>query len=223
VRALGIDASRAGWVGVELDRNGVVRMSLAASLAELLIAPGEVAAIGVDIPLGFPAAGWRRADALAAARLGSLRSSVFPVPPRTVWAETDYATANRRCRELTGGGLSVQSYGLRRRVLEANGLRDAGRTLYEIHPELCFATMNGAPLRHGKKSWTGQAQRRALLAARGIVVPDECGPAGAAAPDDVLDAAAVAWSALRVAEGGAFCLPDPPERDDQGAPVAIWC
>ena len=228
MRALGIDACRAGWVGVELDQDRVVRVSLATSLAELLAAAVEVvaddvAATGVDIPLGFPTAGWRRADALAAARLGPLRSSVFRVPPRAVWAETDYAAANRRCRELTGGGLSVQSYGLRKRVLEANGLRDAGRTLYEIHPELCFATMNGAPLRHGKKSWTGQALRRALLAARGIVVPDDCGPAGAAAPDDILDAAAVAWSAMRVAEGGAFCLPDPPERDDQGAPVAIWC
>jgi predicted RNase H-like nuclease len=221
VRALGVDACRAGWVGVELSHEVLVR--IAGTLAGLLDAVAGIDAIGVDMPLGFPAAGWRRADALVAARLGPLRSSVFRVPPRAVWAETDYAAANRRCRELIGGGLSVQSYGLRRKVLEANALREAGHTLWEIHPELSFATMNGSPLRHGKKSWAGQAQRRGLLAAQGIVVPDDCGPAGVAAPDDILDAAAVAWSAMRVAEGVATGLPDPPERDDQGVPVAIWC
>jgi predicted RNase H-like nuclease len=40
--------------------------------------------------------------------------------------------------------------------------------------------------------------------------------------DDVLDAAAVAWTAVRVARGVARHLPDPPERFSDGIDCAIW-
>jgi predicted RNase H-like nuclease len=43
------------------------------------------------------------------------------------------------------------------------------------------------------------------------------------APDDVLDAHAVAWSAARVARDSAVCLPrKPAPRDARGLPMAIW-
>jgi predicted RNase H-like nuclease len=38
--------------------------------------------------------------------------------------------------------------------------------------------------------------------------------------DDILDAAAVAWSASRIASGQASSLPDPPQT--AGVPIAIW-
>jgi predicted RNase H-like nuclease len=57
----------------------------------------------------------------------------------------------------------------------------------------------------------------------GIGVPADIGPAGLrAAVDDVLDATVAAWSAKRIASGIARSLPDPPERDAEGQPVAIW-
>jgi predicted RNase H-like nuclease len=40
--------------------------------------------------------------------------------------------------------------------------------------------------------------------------------------DDVLDAAAVAWSASRVARGAARRLPAAPERFSDGIDCAIW-
>ena len=48
-----------------------------------------------------------------------------------------------------------------------------------------------------------------------------CGPAGQAPPDDVLDAAAVAWSAHRMATGTAQSHPNPPEEAN-GHRIAIW-
>jgi predicted RNase H-like nuclease len=46
--------------------------------------------------------------------------------------------------------------------------------------------------------------------------------AAAPAPlDDVLDAAAAAWSAQRIADGVASTLPSPPEPVD-GQRIAIW-
>jgi predicted RNase H-like nuclease len=57
----------------------------------------------------------------------------------------------------------------------------------------------------------------------GIVLPDDLGSAGrAAAVDDVLDAAAAAWTARRVAHGQAHPLPDPPEHLTDGRTAAIW-
>jgi predicted RNase H-like nuclease len=38
---------------------------------------------------------------------------------------------------------------------------------------------------------------------------------------DTLDAAAVAWSAWRIATGQAVILPDRPQRDSQGRQITI--
>ncbi|MFJ6636179.1 DUF429 domain-containing protein [Streptomyces sp. NPDC091376] len=121
--------------------------------------------------------------------------------------------------------LSRQSWGLAAKLREANDcLADTGgERLFEVHPEVSFWALNDrTPLPHRKKSWSGQMTRRSLLAAAGIVLPDDLGEAGRAQPDDVLDAAAAAWSAHRIAQGRAGCLPDPPQCDERGRPIAIW-
>ncbi|MEU8613516.1 DUF429 domain-containing protein, partial [Actinoplanes sp. NPDC048791] len=110
----------------------------------------------------------------------------------------------------------------RPKLLEANAIweRHPG-LLFEAHPEVSFRQMAGEPLAYAKKTWTGQARRRQLLAKHGIVLPDQLGPAGQAPPDDILDAAAVAWSAHRMATGAAQSHPSPPEENN-GARIAIW-
>ena len=64
--------------------------------------------------------------------------------------------------------------------------------------------------------------RRSLLTGAGIRLSDDLGDAGAVAPDDVLDAAVAAWSALRIAKGDAKTLPSEPEIDERGRAVTIW-
>jgi predicted RNase H-like nuclease len=76
-------------------------------------------------------------------------------------------------------------------------------------------------LPHGKKSWNGAMDRRALLAAGGIGIQHDLGDAGMAPIDDVLDACAAALSARRFARGEAVSLPDPPEKI-AGRDAAIW-
>ena len=64
----------------------------------------------------------------------------------------------------------------------------------------------------------------ALLLEQDIEIDlDGLGNAGTAPLDDVLDAAACAWSAARIGrgDGNAVSLPNPPERID-GLSVAIW-
>jgi predicted RNase H-like nuclease len=211
----GIDGCRSGWVAVTLSPAGV-RVRTASTLGGL----GIEGIAGIDMPLGLLAEGWRTADALARRALGVRGASVFAIPPRPVWAAADYATANRLCRDLTGRGMSAQAWGLRRKLLEADAFRrGSAGAIYEVHPELSFAGLAGAPLEESKHLAAGLARRRALLKRAGITVPERV--PGAAA-DDLLDAAAVAWSARRIAAGTARLLPDPPaQRSDDGDDIAI--
>jgi predicted RNase H-like nuclease len=224
VDAVGVDACPTGWVGVTLREGRFADADTATDLARLLAGVPAEAVVGIDIPLGLLEIGRRRADTLASALLAPHRSRIFPVPPRPVWEEDDYEAANLRCRRLTGSGLSRQSWGLMRKLREANDCRESGdHRLHEVHPEVSFAAMNdGRPVAWSKKSWNGQALRRRLLREEGITVPEDLGAAGRVPPDDVLDAAAAAWSAHRIALHTAETLPDPPEATSTGLPVAIW-
>jgi predicted RNase H-like nuclease len=221
MRVTGIDACRSGWVAVTLTAHAAaplaaVTVAVAPDLASLSLA----GTVGIDMPLGLLADGWRSADALARRALGRRGSTVFAIPPRPVWAETAYADANRRCRELTGRGLSAQAWGLRVKLLEADRYRRAAaHPLHEVHPELAFAAMAGAPLPDSKHSQAGLAARADLLTAAGITLPEA--PPRGVRRDDLLDAAAVAWSARRLAAGTAAILSDPAQRADDGTEIAI--
>jgi len=223
MRVTGVDACRGGWACVHLDTDeGGDRLTvrMAGSLAEGLAgtAPGQV--VGIDMPLGLLDRGWRAADEEARRRLGVRRSSIFAIPPAAVWRQPDYQAALAVCRQLTGQGFSVQAWGLRAKLREAADYRGHGsQRLYEVHPELSFAAMAGAPLPEPKNRPAGQALRRSVLAAAGLAVPDD--PAWRRAAVDVLDAAAVAWTARRIAAGQAVVLPDPPQTGQDGLEIAI--
>jgi len=228
LRATGVDACRRGWVAVSLTAASLpedvpaVTVRVRPSL-DLLLGPDPNPAgatiVGIDMPLGLLETGWREADRAARNLLGPRRSTVFAIPPRAVWDEASYPAANQRCRELAGQGFSVQAWGLRAKLLEASQYRQTcGHPLYEVHPELAFATMAGAPLAASKHSGPGREQRRRLLAQAGIDIP-----AGTpvALIGDVLDAAAVAWSARRIAAGQAITVPAVPQYDSQAREIAI--
>jgi len=221
--AVGVDACARGWVAVALTGTGVERVWFGTDLASLLGDVAQGTTIGIDLPLGGVATGWRTADLAARRMLGAQGSSVFLVPPRPVWDEDDYAAANARCRDLTGQGLSRQAYGLVRRMLEAEEFRDtSGHHVIEVHPELVFRALAGGPLPYRKKTWNGQMTRRPLLAGVGVVLPDELAEAGHVPADDVLDAAAVAWCAFQVATGSSRHVPDPADQHDhRDRPIVI--
>ena len=225
MRVTGVDACRRGWVAVSLDAAGPTGpgpvpaggVRVHESLVGVLEGSGA-GLVGIDMPLGLLESGWREADRVARGLLGPRRSSVFAIPPRAVWAQASYQAANRRCRELTGRGFSIQAWGLRAKLLEADLYRGAcGHPLYEVHPELAFGAMAGAPLVSSKHTEAGRDLRRELLGRAGIVVP----PVRLAPVTDTLDAAAVAWSAWRIATGRAVVLPDRPQQDGQGHEIAI--
>jgi predicted RNase H-like nuclease len=225
-RVLGVDGCRDGWVGVALTDHRYDGAYLARhidELAGLAETDGTFTVVAVDIPIGLPDVGTRQADILARATLGPLRSGVFMTPVRAALAVDDYRAALTLNRKRAGVGISKQAYGLRTRILEVDAwIRRTGRRFVEVHPEVSFAAMAAAPLTASKKTWAGMIRRRQLLAAAGIVVPDELGAAGHAGIDDVLDAAAAVWTARRLVRGEARCLPEVPEVFSDGLSAAIW-
>ncbi len=228
MRGLGVDAAgRHGWVGVVVDDGGFVAAHLAPTLAELIGAAeaggGRVDAIGVDIPIGLVDGPKRTADVAMRAYVGPRRSSVFPAPHPAVLHLDDYDEANGVLRSMGLPAISRQGFGLFARVREA-AVVAADPRVVEVFPEASFRAMGGSFLRSSKKSWNGAADRISRLAGAdpSIRVPDDLGDAGDVVADDVFDAAAAAWSAWRVASGGAIRLGDAEVDVATGRPIAVW-
>lgn len=221
-RELGVDAAgKFDWVGVIVDEGGFVGAETG-SLQELIRWAEPVAVIGVDIPIGNLASGARGAEAAARAILGSRRSSVFNALPLEATTHDDYATLNVHLSELGRPKMSRQSWALRSKAIEATALAKLDERIIEVHPEVSFRALAGHEVDSPKKSWNGQLLRRRLLSEAGIDLPDDLGAIGRVASDDILDAAAAAWSARRFALGEAVPLPAHEETDPAGRRLAIW-
>ena len=93
--------------------------------------------------------------------------------------------------------------------------------IIEVHPEVCFTAMAGQEMQFSKTTWTGMKTRHRLLEGLGIGIPDDLGDASVAKPDDVLDAAAAAWTARRYSTGSANGLPSDGRTRNTKASV-IW-
>lgn len=229
---LGADACRAGWVGVVVGAGAEaggdeVRAYVDGEIAGLVaraLADSPLAAIGIDIPIGLPDQSARQADLLARKAAGPRWASVFVTPVRAALHCPGHQEASALNRKLAGSGISRQAFNLRDKILQVDRwLPDAPCAVAEVHPELCFAAMAGAPLPDSKTTWAGAVRRGELLAAQGIRLDGDLGLSGEqAGVDDVLDAAAVAWTARRIAQGIARRLPAEPERFSDLIDCAIW-
>jgi predicted RNase H-like nuclease len=204
----GVDGTKGGWVAVVLEGRRFQRAALIRPVTTDFAELADAAVIAIDVPIGF---GPRRADAAARAFLKGAASTVFTTPSREV-LETPFSA---------GLGVSAQAHNLGDRVLHVTALAASDRRLREVHPEVCFRAMNGgSALRYRKKSAGGVFERLNLFRDQGIDLAD-LGEAASVPIDDLLDAAAAAWTANRLAKGIACSLPDPPELKN-GMDVAIW-
>ena len=220
---LGVDACKKGWIGIAGDLRAYFAVTIG-ELVERAEVDGSVAVVGIDIPIGLPERGAREADVLARRVVGRRASSVFATPVRAALEAVTHAEATALNVVATGKGVSQQAFALAQRILEVDAWVPGARCgVIEVHPEVCFATMAGRPLSHPKSTWAGGEERRRLLANAGMGVVGDIGLAGeVAGVDDVLDAAAAAWSAGRYADGRAHAHPNPPETFADGSSAAIW-
>jgi predicted RNase H-like nuclease len=223
----GVDSCPGGWLAVlvtfyeEVVEEKHLLLGSFKELSELASPPSYIA---VDIPIGLldePVQGGRECDRVARKVLGRPRSSsVFSPPVRPALDCSTFEEA----REY---GLNMQSFGILPKVRELDLIMttDLQRRIREVHPEVTFFTLAGlSPAQAGKKKAEGREERIALLNQYFFQVEEGLGrfPASKVTADDVLDAYACAWTAMRLFRGEAGCLPDDPERDERGLRMAIW-
>jgi len=235
----GADGCPAGWIAVyhPVDQPYAARWRIFATFEELHAFAENFAAVAVDMPIGLPdiaTPGGRDSDRQARAVLGARQSSVFAVPARATIACTDYRDAcdTNLKHSDPPRKIAKQMFYLFPKIREIDAVMSPvlQDVIIECHPEVAFWALNGkTALSEPKKRKSspyppGLDLRRKLLRGAGYTAKLLTGPdclRRHAAPDDLLDACATAWTANRHAVGNSEHFPDDPPRDGQGLRMEI--
>ncbi|MCZ8518982.1 MULTISPECIES: DUF429 domain-containing protein [Paenibacillus] len=230
----GVDGCPGGWVAIELGSGGRWRGGVYPELEELWESYAGAEMLLIDMPIGLPEGPEPRpCDGGARRLLKPWRaSSIFPAPVRGVLAAASYTEANRSHRELSGRGLSRQSWALVPKIRELDALLQrepaAGQRIFEAHPELSFAGLAGAPMRSRKKTAEGFTERmevlRGFLPEADLIVAELMAryPRKLVARDDIVDALVLAAAAAAAGSRERLSrVPEADSRDATGLPMAI--
>lgn len=230
---VGVDGCAGAWLAVMQQMGSA---SLEARLhpdpASLVNQYPEDALICVDVPIGMTDRGPRLCDRAARRLLGWPRqSSVFSAPIRPVLAALTREEASEVGRKTDGRGVGAQAWCIFPYIKLWDDLLNAQPDLrlrvLEVHPELSFYAMGGGKaMRFSKKKFEGaEARRRLLQSAFGadrIAAAKESPGAARFGLDDLYDALAALWTAVRVAEGRCESVPAAPAPvDSRGLPMVI--
>ncbi len=221
---IGVDGCAGGWIAAILE-NGKLRHERYPSLRELARRYPGFPCLLIDMVIGLRNSPQQiRPDDLARKELGLRGSTIFPVPSRAaVYAENE--EEQKRANLLTlGKSLSRQTINIIPKIRELDEFLEenpAYRTcIFESHPELDFARLNGSVLMSRKKEDDGITERVAVLRR---YLPDlsveglrskakelKCNI------DDVVDATCLAVTASLAARGQCETIPACPEQDERG-------
>jgi len=228
---VGVDGCRLGWVAATHDlETGVCSIAVHRSFQELLTTSRLASVIAVDIPIGLGDAKPRTADLSARQFLGARASSVFPAPCRAALDGSTYESSSALSYAASGKKLTKQTYATLAKIREVDAALRTDRTLWdrvvEVHPEVSFAAMNGnQPMVHSKKRSAGKQERLSLLSPLYQAAFSHFRPQWLhkeVATDDMLDALAALWSAMRISAKAARAFPEQPlVRDSVGLPMRI--
>ena len=227
----GADGCPAGWLVVfeELPSRRL-GSKIFASVEELFAAAPGLDLLAIDIPIGMTDAYARECDREARKRLGPKRAtSVFPAPIRPALYAASYPEACDASMAAQQKKLPKQSWAIYPKIRELDGLLltrpDLRDRIFEVHPEVTFSQWRGTPIVEPKKSTSGFAIRRALVAEHFSANAYDTVRARytrrEAANDDILDAFAALWTAERIRSGESRTLPAQPPIDSAGLPMRI--
>ncbi len=226
-RVAGVDGARRGWVMATIgpDPTHDSELTFGAEFTVLLerCRVSRLAAVGVDIPIGFAADGHRDAERLARARLGRRASTLFAMPAHAALDVDDWSRALDLNRRIAGKGFSKQAFGLLAGSREVRAALSPSEQPWcsEVHPESSFTAMNdGEPL-PSKHTDEGRSQRLGLVTS--LIAADAADRVATSgvSPVDALDAYAAAWTALRLSRGEADVLGDGHDPDGYSLTIAV--
>ena len=239
---VGVDWCKGGWFCVGLDDGGNYGFAVYGTFKGLLDAVYAAELVLIDIPIGLPEGpGGRQADSAARALLDhkDRKSSVFPTPTRQTVKQAgrdpeSYAVAAEIEQNTSGKGLPPPAFGIAPKIAEVDAVmvsrKTSGKTkpsIREVHPELCFCTLNNRRAMRLKKGAAGavgvterlQVLRRFEGKTDEIYsnVLDEY-PRKTVARDDIVDALAAAVTARLacILPSGLRTAPANPSKDAKG-------
>jgi predicted RNase H-like nuclease len=121
----------------------------------------------VDMPIGLSENERRTCDEAASRFLGSRASTIFFAPARETLEIEEYRVASEKNKELTGYGLSKQSWHIVSHIRQLNAVMtdnpEAPYYVLESHPEVCFAAFKGEVIAYSKKTEEGLEERLEVL------------------------------------------------------------
>jgi predicted RNase H-like nuclease len=231
----GVEPVRKGWLVVTGRLMGSTLVLAEAvvfdKFIDVLDARPSFQVITLHAPVGLPESdeqGGRECDRAARRMLGFPRQAAIVTPPsrktllEATGGQTGPAAAKSSARAIKQWAAEHKGMSATRvsHVLEVDDAVAAywQRTVYECNPELSFLELNsGQPLKYGKHSPSGIAERRALLEAR-------LGGADRFLDREVpgvrryqlWDACADLWTARRIAGRAINSLPESPQWDELG-------
>jgi predicted RNase H-like nuclease len=212
----GVEPAGGSWLVVSGKLQGVSLFpeppQLMGSLVEILDYRPSFEIVALHSPIGLPSKrepGGRACDREARRLLGARRgAAIGSPPPREVLDDSVRSGMNAVVRSLLPRIREVQ--------------RDVAsyhqRTVYEVHPELGFYQLNNdTPLRYGKRTEAGIAERLTLLRDKmpGLDRVLDNRPESVSLPR-LLDACVDLWTARRIAARAVSRLPEIPEWNDDG-------
>jgi predicted RNase H-like nuclease len=231
----GVDGTPGGWaiVLMEAGRSSIQKVT---KLYDLLETNPNIEVIAVDVPIGLLDAyrlGGRDCDRAARTFLDGPRArSVFPAPVRCVLGAKTFQEAcdYSQASAPHGKKITMQAYRIMDKIREIDDLlrdrpelRDVVR---EVHPEVSFRELAGAPMSHHKGTPVGQEERKKALARHfpelNLTEIEKAGRRQRLSIEDILDACVACWSARRLATGQGRSLPEVVPLDRSGLPMAIW-
>ena len=181
---VGVDGCKSGWFCVRINSDHSWETNCFDDIAVLGREWGDARLILIDVPIGLPDRHKpvRPCDQEARRLLKWPRaSSVFSPPSRVAFNGKSHPQASRLNKAEVGRGLSLQAYGILKRIREVNGFltreKSARGVIREVHPEMCFWAFNGhRAMKYRKKSKAGFKERlrllsRVFLPAHDIVAP----------------------------------------------------
>ena len=239
--AVGLDGCRAGWIaalglirGEGTPSTGLQLFTNIKDAAEWRAREYPTATVAIDVPIGLPdLVGLRPCDRNARQRLGARWMSVFEPPDRELFGrDFDEARTIVQARRQTDPAgtfhvLTRQAIEIMAKIAEVDRFvaehPDCEPWLIEVHPEVSFGELAGNVLPR-KKTAAGKEARLALLTP---IFPDVAETMRLApwtrrdvGRDDMLDAHAALWSALRFVRGPDHYIQlGNGERDAHGLPM----
>ena len=233
MKTLGIDGCRVGWIAISLDEKGAGYWLLESD-EELKKYIEKFDRIFIDVPIGLNEEEYvRECDDELRDILGpDYQASVFNPPIRPALYAPTYAEASMTSYEITGKKISTQAWNITPKIKTVDQLLQSDEQLqdkvFESHPELLFRILNGNnSILQKKATKKGLRHRLKLLKDRSKYADDffrdikEEYRRNQVDEDDIVDAMALAWFALKSTEKELKTLPENPPTDSAGLTMAI--